>query len=69
MLGDHVLDVGGASDHLVTEAGLDPVALPNEMRALIEAYDNVSPRLYQIANYFSDGADVPLPFVHYLAGV
>ena len=69
VLGDQVLDVGEASDHLVTEAGLDPVALPNEMRLLIEAYDVVSSRLYQIANYFSDGADATLPFVHDLASV
>ena len=64
VLGDQILELSGASDHLATEAGLDAMTLPNEMRALIEAYDTAAPRLYQIANYFQDGADAALPFVH-----
>ena len=69
VLGDRVLDLGEANERLVSEAGLDPVALPDEMRELIEAYDRVSPRLYQIANYFGDDAEQQLPFVHDLADV
>ena len=64
VLGDQILELSGASDHLAAEAGLDAVMLPNEMKALIEAYDTAAPRLYQIANYFQDGADAALPFVH-----
>jgi 2-keto-4-pentenoate hydratase/2-oxohepta-3-ene-1,7-dioic acid hydratase in catechol pathway len=69
VLGDQILELSGASDHLATEAGLDAMTLPNEMRALIESYDSAAPRLYQIANYFQDGADTALPFVHAVDGV
>ena len=69
VLGDQILELSGASDHLATEAGLDAMTLPGEMRALIEAYDRAAPRLYQIANYFQDGADAALPFVHAVDGV
>ena len=68
-LGDQILEVSGANDHVVAEAGLDAMTLPNEMRALIEAYDTAAPRLYQIANHFQDGADSSLPFVHAADGV
>ena len=69
VLGDQILELSGASDHLATEAGLDAMTLPGEMRALIEAYDTAAPRLYQTANYFQDGADAALPFVHAVDGV
>ena len=69
VLGDQILELSGVSDHLATEAGLDAMTLPGEMRALIEAYDTAAPRLYQIANYFQDGADAALPFVHAVDGV
>lgn len=36
--------------------------LPGEMGALIEAYARVSPRLYQIANYFKDAKLDAAPF-------
>ena len=36
VLGDQLLDLAGASDHLVAEAGVESMALPAEMRALIE---------------------------------
>ena len=52
VLGERVLDIEGASGHLVAEAQASAVELPSEMKALIEQYDSVSPRLYQIANYF-----------------
>jgi 2-keto-4-pentenoate hydratase/2-oxohepta-3-ene-1,7-dioic acid hydratase in catechol pathway len=53
VLGDRILDVTGAGEHLVTQAGMAPVVIPNEMRTLIENYAAVKGRLYQIANYFS----------------
>ena len=53
VLGTRVLDIEGANLHVEKQAGLSHVAIPNEMRALIEQYAVVSPRLYQIANYFA----------------
>ena len=64
VLGDQILELTGASDHLVAEAGVDPMTVPSEMRALIESWEMAAPRMYQIANYFQDGADAALPFVH-----
>ncbi len=52
VLGDTVLDISGANQQLTKQAKLATVAIPAEMRALIEEYDRVKPRLYQIANYF-----------------
>ncbi len=52
VLGDKVLDIAGANRHLTQQAKLAPVVIPTEMRTLIEEYDRVKPRLYQIANYF-----------------
>ncbi len=69
VLGERVLDIAGASDHLVSEAKVPAMTLPDEMRALIEAYDKVSPRLYQIANYFSANSSANLPFAFDVDGV
>ncbi len=69
VLGERVLDIAGAGDHLVSEAQVQAMTLPGEMRALIEAYDTVSPRLYQIANYFSANSTTNLPFAFDVAGV
>ena len=49
---DKVLDIAGANQQLAQQAKLAAVAIPTEMRTLIEEYDRVKPRLYQIANYF-----------------
>ena len=46
-----VVDLAGANAYLVQKAKVPTVKLPGEMRELIEQYDTVSPRLYQIANY------------------
>lgn len=55
VLGSHVLDIAGANQRL-TSAGLSPMSMPADMRALIEQYATVAPRLYQIANYFNVNA-------------
>src|SRR5215468_3105610 len=52
VLGNQVLEIAGASAALAKTAGLTAVTIPNEMRELIENYDRVKPRLYQIANYY-----------------
>jgi 2-keto-4-pentenoate hydratase/2-oxohepta-3-ene-1,7-dioic acid hydratase in catechol pathway len=53
VLGETLLDVTAANEHLVREAGLPPLEIPKDMRALIEGYDRVKPRLYQMANFFN----------------
>jgi len=59
VLGARVLDIAGANDALAKSAGLAGVRIPGEMRELIEAYDRVKPRLYQIANHYKNGAAAP----------
>lgn len=62
VLGTRVLDIDGANQYLVQKARVARVAIPNEMRAIIEQYATVSPRLYQIANYFKTNPTAGLPF-------
>jgi 2-keto-4-pentenoate hydratase/2-oxohepta-3-ene-1,7-dioic acid hydratase in catechol pathway len=62
VMGPRVLDLAGAHQHVVTAARLSPMTLPLEMKALIEQYATVSPRLYQIANYFRANPSTNLPF-------
>jgi len=58
VLGERILDIATASEHLTTEAHLLSMSIPHEMRTLIEEYATVNGRLYQIANYFSkNGTD------------
>ena len=45
VLGDQILELTGASDHLVAEAGVDPMTVPSEMRALIESWEMAAPRI------------------------
>jgi acylpyruvate hydrolase len=52
VLETRVLDIAGANDALSKTSGLATMRMPNEMRELIENYDRLKPRLYQIANYF-----------------
>jgi 2-keto-4-pentenoate hydratase/2-oxohepta-3-ene-1,7-dioic acid hydratase in catechol pathway len=64
VLGNRMLDIAGANAALMKAAGLPQIQIPSEMRELIETYDRIKQRLYQIANYYkaaanSDGA----PFV------
>jgi len=62
VLGERVLDLAAAHQHVVTTAGLTPMALPGEMRALIEQYETLAPRLYQVANFFRATPTANLPF-------
>jgi len=62
VLGTRVLDVDGANQYLVQRVKVAPVSIPNEMKALIEQYATVSPRLYQIANYFKTNPTANMPF-------
>src|SRR5262245_27397201 len=49
---DRLLDISETNARLEREAKLPAVAIPSEMRLLIEEYARVSPRLYQIANFY-----------------
>jgi hypothetical protein len=49
---ERLLDIAEANARLERTEGLPPVAMPADMRALIEEYPRVSPRLYQIANFY-----------------
>jgi 2-keto-4-pentenoate hydratase/2-oxohepta-3-ene-1,7-dioic acid hydratase in catechol pathway len=62
VLGGRVLDIAGANAALTKTAALPTTRVPTEMRALIESYSRVSPRLYQIANYFNSAKTDRLPF-------
>ena len=62
VLGERVLDIAEANARMTERAKLPRVDLPTEMRALIEQYDRVRGRLYQIANYFNGGAAIGAPF-------
>jgi 2-keto-4-pentenoate hydratase/2-oxohepta-3-ene-1,7-dioic acid hydratase in catechol pathway len=62
VLGTRVLDIDAANQHVAQRAKLPPVAIPGEMRALIEQYETVAPRLYQVANYFKTNTTDGLPF-------
>jgi 2-keto-4-pentenoate hydratase/2-oxohepta-3-ene-1,7-dioic acid hydratase in catechol pathway len=69
VLSTGVLDIAGANDDLIKNVGLPVVRIPDEMRALIEAYDRVKPRLYQIANFYSGSSIRAAPFAFDVAKV
>ena len=56
VLGSRVLDIEGANAELIRRTSLPAVRVPGDMRSLIEEYGRLSPRLYQIANYFKDAS-------------
>jgi 2-keto-4-pentenoate hydratase/2-oxohepta-3-ene-1,7-dioic acid hydratase in catechol pathway len=62
VLGTRVLDIDLASQHIAKQGRLPAIAMPGEMRVLIEQYATLSPRLYQIANHFKSNSNAGLPF-------
>jgi 2-keto-4-pentenoate hydratase/2-oxohepta-3-ene-1,7-dioic acid hydratase in catechol pathway len=54
VIGTRLLDVAAVNAELTQQARLPTVRMPSEMRELIEQYDRVAPRLYQIANRYKD---------------
>jgi 2-keto-4-pentenoate hydratase/2-oxohepta-3-ene-1,7-dioic acid hydratase in catechol pathway len=65
VFGSRVVDIARANVYLVRKAHVPPITLPTEMRELIEKYDTVSKRLYQIANYLKGGSGTAgLPFAY-----
>ncbi|MGD9906233.1 MAG: fumarylacetoacetate hydrolase family protein [Vicinamibacterales bacterium] len=69
VLGTRVLDIAGANRHVSERFALPAVAVPAEMKALIEQYATVAPRLYQIANVFGSQSTAGLPFAYDVAAV
>jgi 2-keto-4-pentenoate hydratase/2-oxohepta-3-ene-1,7-dioic acid hydratase in catechol pathway len=69
VLGTRVLDIAGANRHVAERAKLPAVAIPGEMKALIEQYATVAPRLYQIANFFAAQPAGTLPFAFDVSAV
>ena len=69
VLGTRVLDIAGANRHVSERAKLPALAIPTEMKALIEQYATVAPRLYQIANFFAAQPPANLPFAFDVSAV
>jgi len=63
VLGNRILDLGGANAYVTKAAGLPAVELPTGMRELIEEYGSAARRMYQIANYVKDKKVDGQPFV------
>ena len=53
---ERTIDIAAANASLSRDLGLPVVTIPGEMRELIEQYDRVAPRLYQIANHVRSSA-------------
>jgi 2-keto-4-pentenoate hydratase/2-oxohepta-3-ene-1,7-dioic acid hydratase in catechol pathway len=62
VLGERVLDIAGASADFSRRLRAPVVAMPGSMRELIEDYARVSPRLYQLANYYTAARLAGAPF-------
>ena len=62
--GDNLVDIAGAS--LKLDEVLDPAqaGIPETMRELIENYELLKPRLYEISDEFCDKQAEDLPFVY-----
>ena len=60
--GTRLVDIAAANAYVAKQAGLPDVAIPGDMLALIEQYDRVAPRLYEIANYLKTAKVESLPF-------
>ena len=54
---DTVLDIRGANAALSADEDMNFVRMPRNMLSLIETYDHVKSRLYQIANYYNGKPD------------
>ena len=62
VLGTRVFDIDGANRAIVAATKVAPMAMPADMKSLIEQYARVAPRLYQIANHFVSVSATGQPF-------
>ena len=56
VVGDTMLDIRAANAALASAENINTVRIPRDMRTLIERYDRIKSRLYQIANYYNENA-------------
>ena len=69
VLDQTILDIAGANEHLIDEARATDMLIPVEMKTLIETYESVSPRLYEIANFFNEYSTDNLDFAFDVSNV
>ncbi len=69
VLGARVLDINGANRHVSEREKLTAMTMPGDMKALIEQYATLAPRLYQIANFFAATPATNQPFAFDFAAV
>jgi 2-keto-4-pentenoate hydratase/2-oxohepta-3-ene-1,7-dioic acid hydratase in catechol pathway len=62
--GARLVDIAAANAYVSKQGSLPAVAIPNDLRLIIEQYDRVAPRLYQIANYLKAANLAALPFAY-----
>jgi 2-keto-4-pentenoate hydratase/2-oxohepta-3-ene-1,7-dioic acid hydratase in catechol pathway len=62
--GARLVDIAAANSYVSKQASLPAIAIPNDLRLIIEQYDRVGPRLYQIANYLKTANLSALPFAY-----
>lgn len=67
--GARLVDIAAANAYVSKQASLAAVPIPNDLRLVIEQYDRVAPRLYQIANYLKTANLSALPFAYDPAAV
>lgn len=68
VLDDNIIDIISANEYLIRQEGVTDISVPAGMKQLIESYDRVRPRLYQLANYLQ-AARGTLDFVYPLSAV
>ena len=69
VLGTRVVDLDGAARHVAAQFRLEAMPMPRDMKGLIERYDTLKPRLYQVANYFAQRTTAGLPFAYDVSAV
>lgn len=67
--GSRLVDIVAANGYVTRQASLAALTIPNDLRLIIEQYDRVGPRLYQIANYLKTANLASLPFAYDPAAV
>ncbi len=67
--GDNLIDIAGASQNLDEAPGSAQAGVPENMRELIENYELLKPRLYEISDEFCQKQTKDLPFIYPLTGM
>ena len=67
--GDILVDIAGASQYLDKTPDIEKTGIPDNLRELIESYESLKPRLYEISDQFCDKQTKDPSFVHPLTGI